>query len=183
MDSLQGQLLLASPDLRDPNFFHTVVLLVRHNEEGALGLVLNRPLNVRLGQVWKEIGVGPAARNDVIHLGGPCEGPLMALQDKPEFGESEVVPGVYFCTNRELLELVVGDASQQARFFAGFSGWGPGQLEKEMDEASWLVLPAAAVHVYDAETDLWSKLMRELSGREILSTLHIRHVPPDLRMN
>lgn len=183
MDSLQGQLLLASADLRDPNFFHSVVLLVRHNEEGALGLVLNRPLEARLEQVWKEIGIGRPARNDVIHLGGPCEGPLVALHEVAELGESEVVPGVHFSSNRDMLEQLVGDPARQARFFAGFSGWGPGQLENEMTEDSWLLLPAEAKHVFSAEVDLWSLLMREISGREILSKLQIRHVPPDLRMN
>lgn len=183
MNSLQGYLLLASPDLRDPNFFHTVVLMVRHDDDGALGLVLNRPLNVRLQQVWKDMGSAVPVRNDVIHLGGPCEGPLMALHDDPTLGETEVIPGIQFCTNRDLLEQLAADNARQARFFAGFSGWGAGQLEKEMDEGSWLTLPVTAEHVYDSESDLWGKLMRELTGRQILSTLNIRHVPPDLRMN
>jgi putative transcriptional regulator len=183
MNSLQGYLLLASPDLRDPNFFHTVVLIVRHNDDGALGLVLNRPLNVRLQQVWQGIGATPSARDDVIHLGGPCEGPLMTLHEDPAIGESEVFDGVHFSTNRDLLEQLVADASRQARFFAGFAGWGSGQLEKEMEEGSWLTLPATTAHVFEAEPDLWAKLMREISGQQILSTLNIKHVPPDLRAN
>ena len=183
MNSLQGQLLLASPDLRDPNFFHTVVLMVRHNDEGALGLVLNRPLNVRLGDVWNQVGEGAPARNDVIHLGGPCEGPLMALHDEPTLGESEALAGVHFATSRELLEQLVADPTRQASFFAGFAGWSPGQLEGEMSEGSWLTMPATPAHVFAADADLWDKLTRELSGRQIIDTLHIRHVPPDLRMN
>src|SRR5687768_14464149 len=107
MNYLQGHLLLASNELRDPNFFHTVVLLVRHNDEGALGLVLNRPLNVRLSQVWEQVGGGVPARNDVLHLGGPCEGPLMALHDEPTLGESEALPGLHFTTGREQLEQLV----------------------------------------------------------------------------
>lgn len=183
MNSLQGSLLIASAELRDPNFFHTVVLLVRHNDEGALGLILNRPLNVRLHQVWEQMGLQAALRNDVIHLGGPCEGPLMALHDEPNLGETEAPAGVHFTTNRDALELLVREPDRQARFFAGFSGWGSGQLESEMKEGSWLVLPATPQHVFDAETDLWDKVTREIHGREILSTLNIRHVPPDLRMN
>lgn len=183
MSSLQGQLLLASAELRDPNFFHTVVLMVRHNDEGALGLVLNRPLEVRLPQVWDQVGAGQPARSDVIHLGGPCEGPLMALHDDPTLGESEVLPGVHFCTARDALEQLAADTARQAKFFAGFAGWSAGQLEGEMAEGSWRVLPATVEHVFIADADLWDRLMREHSGKQILDTLHIRHVPPDLRMN
>jgi putative transcriptional regulator len=183
MNSLQGHLLLASADLRDPNFFHTVVLMVRHNDEGALGLVLNRPLSVRLSQVWNQVGDGEPRRDDVIHLGGPCEGPLMALHDEPTLGDSEALSGVHFCTSRELLEQLVADTSRQARFFAGFAGWSSGQLEGELAEGSWLTMPATVEHVFSVEPDLWEMLTRELSGKQILDTLHIRHVPPDLRMN
>lgn len=183
MNSLEGHLLLASPDLRDPNFLQTVLLMIRHNDEGAFGLVLNRPLKVRLQEVWGQVASTPAARNDVIHLGGPCEGPLMALHDEPTLGENEVVSGVHFCTERDLLAQLAADPSRQIRFFAGFSGWGPGQLEGEMEEGSWLTLPAVAKHIYEPIEDLWNTLMRDVHGRKIIDTLHIRHVPPDLRMN
>ena len=183
MDSLQGHLLLASNELHDPNFFHTVVLLVRHNDEGALGLVLNRPLDVRLSQVWEQVSDGKPARDDVLHLGGPCEGPLMALHDEPTLGESEALPGLHFSTSRELLEQLVADTSRQVRFFAGFAGWSSGQLENELSEGSWLTMPATAAHVFDADADQWDKLTRELAGLQIIDALHIRHVPPDLRMN
>jgi len=183
MSSLQGHLLLASAELRDPNFFHTVVLMVRHNDEGALGLVLNRPLDVRLAQVWNQVGAGVPVRNDVLYLGGPCEGPLMAVHDEPALGESEVLPGVHFCTARDALEQLAADPERQARFFAGFAGWSAGQLEGELDEESWRILPATVEHVFAAEAELWDRLTREHAGKQILDTLHIRHVPPDLRMN
>ena len=107
----------------------------------------------------------------------------MALHDEPTLGENEVIGGVHFCTERDMLAQLAADPSRQARFFAGFSGWGPGQLEGEMEEGSWLTLPAVAKHIFDPTDDLWNVLLRDLSGRKILDTLHIRHVPPDLRMN
>jgi len=184
MNSLQGRLLLASPELRDPNFFHTVVLIVRHDDDGALGLVLNHPLSVRLKQVWGQIGAGEPARDDLIHLGGPCEGPLMALHDEPTLGETEALPGVHFTTGRDLLELLAADPSRQARFFAGFAGWSAGQLEGEMSEGSWETLQATPPHVFDADAaDQWEKLTRELAGQKIMGMMNIRHVPPDLRLN
>lgn len=183
MESLQGHLLVASTALRDPNFFHAVVLLVRHSDEGAMGVILNRPLEVRLRQVWKQVADVECRRNDLIHLGGPCEGPLMAVHDNPVLGESEAPAGVYFCTDRGSLEQLAADMECQVRFFAGFSGWGPGQLEGELAEGSWLTLPAAAAHVFAAEVDLWDRVTREISGRKILDALGIREVPPDLRAN
>lgn len=183
MESLQGHLLIASPELRDPNFFHTVVLLVRHNVEGALGLVLNRPLSVRLRQVWKQVEDTECVRNDQIYLGGPCEGPLMALHDRIDLSETEATVGLYFSTDRAALAHLAADAERQVRFFAGFSGWGAGQLEGELVEQSWLTLPATVEHVFDSEVDLWDKVVRQVKGAEILKTLGIRGAPPDLRAN
>lgn len=183
MQSLQGKLLIASPELRDPNFFHTVVLMVRHNVEGALGLVLNRPLSVRLPEVWSQVSTAECRRSDLIHLGGPCEGPLMAVHDWAELGETEISSGLHFSTDRSALEQLAADPERQIRFFAGFAGWSAGQLEAELAEDSWLTLPGAEQHVFTIENDLWDKVMRELKGREILDVLKIREVPPDLRAN
>lgn len=183
MSSLQGQLLIASAELRDPNFYHSVVLMVRHGEDGALGLVLNRPLDVRLSAVWEQVSSAECKRDDRLHVGGPCEGPLMAIHDEPTLAESEIVDGLYFCTGRDFLEQLALDESRRVRFFAGFSGWGGEQLEGEMQQDSWHVLPAKPSHVFDVEVDLWDKTMREVAGRKILSSLKIRDVPPDLRLN
>lgn len=183
MPSLEGHLLIASKELRDPNFSRSVVLLVRHNDEGALGLILNRPLEVRLRQVWEQVSSSPCKRDDAIHLGGPCEGPLMALHDQAPLGESQVVDGLYFCTHRDYLEELAGDTEHNVRFFAGFSGWAAGQLEGEMEQDSWLTLPAKSQHAFAEEVDLWDQVMREVAGKRILETLKIREVPPDLRMN
>jgi putative transcriptional regulator len=183
MPSLEGHLLIASKELRDPNFARTVVLMVRHNEEGALGLILNRPLDVRLRQIWEQVSSSSCARNDAIHLGGPCEGPLMALHEEPSLGETQVVGGLYFCTHQNYLEELAGDLERNVRFFAGFSGWAAGQLEGEMDQDSWLTLPAKAQHAFAEVVDLWDQVTREVAGKRILETLKIREVPPDLRMN
>ncbi|MGC3968905.1 MAG: YqgE/AlgH family protein [Pirellulales bacterium] len=138
-------------------------------------MVLNRPLNVRLQQVWKQMGDSPCVRDDVIHLGGPCEGPLMALHDCAELSESDVPAGLFFSTDRAALAQLADQPERQIRFFAGFAGWGPGQLEGELGEQSWLTMPAAAAHVFDSEIDLWDKVTRELKGREILGAGHSRN--------
>jgi len=183
MDSLQGQLLVASPDLRDPNFHHSVVLLVRHNDDGALGLVLNRPLEVRLQQVWNQVSKKPCERDDRIFLGGPCEGPLMALHEDIALGDDVAGEGLFFSTEEELLEQLAADAARRVKFFVGYAGWSGGQLEAELAERSWIPLPAKPAHVFEAEDELWARAMRDVSGRKVLDILGIRDVPPDLRVN
>ncbi|MCE9607315.1 MAG: YqgE/AlgH family protein [Planctomycetia bacterium] len=183
MDSLQGQLLVASPDLRDPNFFHSVVLLVRHSIDGALGLVLNRPLDVRLQQVWHQVSETPCERDDRIFLGGPCEGPLMALHEDPTLGDAEAGSGLFFSTDREYLEQLANDLKRRVRFFAGYAGWGANQLEAELTERSWIPLAVKPAHIFEAEDELWARAMRDVSGRKVLDILGIRDVPPDLRVN
>src|SRR5205814_2997514 len=79
MKSLQGQLLIASPKLFDPNFFRSVVLLVQHTENGALGLILNHPLEMTIANAWEQVSEMPCEATGVLHQGGPCDGPLMVL--------------------------------------------------------------------------------------------------------
>jgi putative transcriptional regulator len=179
---LQGYFLVADAELRDPNFFHTVVLLVQHNDDGALGLVLNRPSRATLSQVWAQVSQSTCKRNDAIYVGGPVEGPLMAVHDSLDHSETNIVPGVHFCSSRENMEgLVHSEAT--ALFFAGFSGWGAGQLESEIAEGAWQTIGAAARQVFSHEADLWERLTNEISGIAVLSKLRIKHVPPDPELN
>src|SRR5687768_8432333 len=104
MDSLQGQLLIAAPRLADPNFFHTVVLMVQHNDDGALGLVLNRPLTAAIQTVWQQVSESPCLIEGFLHQGGPCEGPLMVVHANADASDLEVMPGVYFSTNKDGIE-------------------------------------------------------------------------------
>ncbi len=104
MPFLQGHLLVASPKLGDPNFFRAVVLLVRHNEDGALGLILNRPSDTPLKAVWETVSETPCETTAVIHHGGPCPGPLMAVHTEEFMAESEVLPNLYFASDKQQLE-------------------------------------------------------------------------------
>jgi putative transcriptional regulator len=103
--SLESHLLIASPELPEP-FNRAVVLLVRHNEEGALGLILNRRTNASLQDAWEKVSQVPCHRQESIFLGGPCEGPLVALHTDEFLLEIEVMPGLYFCARKEKLEIV-----------------------------------------------------------------------------
>jgi putative transcriptional regulator len=180
--SLQGHLLIAAAELRDPNFFHSVVLLVQHTDEGALGLILNRPSETSLQDVWGKISETTCESTEVLHMGGPCPGPLVTLHSQGLPGEVEVLPGVFFSAASEKLEQLVAE-QQGVRFFVGYAGWGGGQLESEMKEGSWRTLAATQDHIFLPEAELWERVTRQAADAALLSTLRIKHIPADPRLN
>jgi putative transcriptional regulator len=181
--SLEGQFLVASRELLDPNFARAVVLLVQHTDEGAMGLVINRPTKTTLAEAWKQVSEATCPSSGLIYLGGPCRGPLMALHSDAEQSEIEVAPGLHFSADPDKIETLIGNAESPARFFIGFAGWGPGQLEAEMAQDSWITAPAAPEHVFDAPHDLWVKIMRQISTSQMIEALNIKHVPADPSLN
>jgi putative transcriptional regulator len=185
MHSLQGQLLVASPHLGESPFSQTVVLMLHHSEEGAFGVVLNRPIEQSVKSLWDQVSEKPCACERPLHMGGPVSGPLMALHREASLAEMEVeVPGgVYVAASREHLEQLVSEATQPCRIFVGHAGWTAGQLEKELEAGVWMIAPATAEQVFEEDENLWNNVLRQI-GRSILhSTLKIKHVPPDVSWN
>ncbi|MBS0210582.1 MAG: YqgE/AlgH family protein [Planctomycetes bacterium] len=180
--SLAGQLLAASPELRDPNFARSVVLIIQHNEDGAFGLILNRPTPAPLREVWHHVSQSSCDRDDKLHMGGPVEGPLMALHQEYSCCEKSVSSEVFFCSDRDHLERLVTHEGEM-KFFAGFAGWSSGQLEGELAEDSWLVWPASADHVFSSDPSLWDEVVRQVSADRMVHLLKIKHIPPDPSMN
>jgi putative transcriptional regulator len=181
--ALSGHFLVASRELLDPNFARSVVLIVHHSEEGALGLVLNRPTKTSVAEAWKQVSEAPCPSQGLIHVGGPCRSGLLAIHCDAELGEVEIVTGVYFCADEENLERLISKGEDSTRFFIGSAGWGPGQLESEMRENSWLTAPATVEQIFDAPYDIWSQLTRQIYGLKMLSALRIKNVPADPSLN
>jgi putative transcriptional regulator len=183
MDSLRGHFLVGSPYLSDPNFFRSVVLMIQHDEGGALGLVLTRPTDRSVADVWEMVTGEASACERAIYLGGPVAGPLMALHVHPEFAEADVVPGVYFSTQKDAIEQIVADEDQPWLLFSGYSGWGAGQLENELKVGGWLTVPAHAEDVFHEGDELWERLVSKI-GQDILApAIRASHVPPDPSCN
>ena len=118
MPLLQGFLLVAAPALVDPNFRQTVVLIVRHSdEEGALGLVLNRRTSTTVAELWQRMGQETTANDSPLSLGGPCEGPLMALHTEKSAAEFEILPGLYFTAGSDQLQSLATNATRRGAVF------------------------------------------------------------------
>ena len=179
MPTRAGQLLIASARLRDPNFFKTVVLLVRDEEDGALGVILNRPLDVTVADACGEQVDEAKEVDEPIHQGGPCEGPLTALHTNLSVEGDEVITNVRFSMSKEAIEWLLANNVGPIKYFAGYSGWGRGQLDAELAEGAWVLTPATSEHVFERQGD-WSKLTTWLSlGRSI----DIARIPDDPSLN
>ncbi len=146
---LAGSLLIAMPTLADPNFWHAVVLLGLHTPgEGAFGLVINRPLDVTMDDVLGELGETPPGHALPEVLGGgpvePSHGFVLFETEDSRDEDGIVLSGHGLAVSGNtgtLLQLVRGELTARYHLVLGYSGWGPGQLEREIEESSWLVAP------------------------------------------
>ncbi|MFC1661778.1 YqgE/AlgH family protein [Gemmatimonadota bacterium] len=180
MESLRGSLLISSGGLYDPNFRHTVVLLGEHNSDGAVGVVLNRALDVTVEQSLPPLS-GLVPPDEPLFQGGPVQpegAVLLAELERPELLDILAFGSVGFLVGEVSADLQ--PSILRARVFAGYSGWGPGQLEAEMDVNSWIIEPARVDDVFtDAPDLLWSRVL-ERKGPEYR---RLSRMPYDPSMN
>ena len=168
MTGTAGRLLVAEPMLGDPNFDRTVVLMLQHTPDGALGLVLNRPTDVAVTDAlpaWGNVVTEPA----VLHIGGPVEeqsGWCLARARDAEALEGFVpVLGDLGLVDLELDPDHVGEAFSDVRLYAGYSGWGPGQLEHELAQDAWFVADADPADPFLPDgPDLWRRILARQGG-------------------
>jgi putative transcriptional regulator len=165
---LQGQFLVASPHLGDPNFHHTVILMIQHDDEGAFGVVVNRPLSETVADVWRSVSDEPCSCTDLVREGGPVPGPPLLLHKMAEFSQFEVLPGLHMASHRHMVTRLV-TRGDEFLFFTGYSGWGAGQLENEMEAGGWLHTPANLETVFADVDEMW-KRVADAIGREILQS-------------
>jgi putative transcriptional regulator len=184
-----GQLVVATPVLEDPNFARTVVLLLQADEEdGALGLVLNRPSGTGVDEVlpnWAPLSAEPG----VVFAGGPVQ-PQAAIclgRRRPgvasvgSYAEVEGVPGGSLGTvDLDADPAEIARVASEVRLFAGYAGWGAGQLEAEVDEGAWWVVDALPADAFDVHPELlWAQVVRR-QGPPIAFAVHY---PPDPTLN
>lgn len=173
-----GFVLVATPNLLDPNFQESVVLICRHETQGTIGLILNKPLELSLSDAFPTIK--EFQENSVkLYRGGPVHprGILLLLETtQPYSNMQEAMPGVYFGGTIEAIKQIVTDPTPHNRFrlFAGFASWFPGQLHMEIEQQAWSILPVEKELLFDAAPQsLWSQLRNRLANPQQL----IKHQP------
>jgi len=165
----KGKFLVASKQLRDPQFFETVVLLIEYDSQGAMGLVINRPTTVKLSEVLPEIE-GLQKRSDIIYLGGPvAKNQLMLLirTSSPPEGSHLVFKDIYLSSSQTIIEKMIDnpDTPERFRVYAGYAGWAPGQLDREVSRGGWHILQADEESVFDkTPAEVWPELIRRSSA-------------------
>lgn len=182
-----GTLLAAAPDLQDPNFTHTVVLMCAHNEQGAHGLVINRPAPLTIQKLLPQhdkLGLSTFP----VHAGGPVGlDTLQIVHRVPgeipggyELGDGVYLGGELDALARYLTEHDEKDAATRVRMILGYAGWGQGQLEVELAGGSWLPVRMDPDWVFDHEPELvWRKVLRALGPH----AADLKDLPPDVTWN
>jgi len=176
-----GQLLIAGPQLLDPNFWRTVVLIVQHDDEGAFGLVLNRPSETTVDEALPALGELVDA-DDPLFIGGPVQpSSVVVLAEFEDPTDAALLAfddvGV-LAANADFDELTVG--VRAARAFAGHAGWGPGQLDEELERDDWIVEPPLRDDAFSLEPSaLWASVLTRKGGSYAL----VARLPPDPSVN
>jgi len=160
-----GKLLVAPRGAPDPNFAETVVLLIDYSQEGAMGLIVNRETSVPLSKALQELK-GTKGRSEPAFSGGPVEGSavlaLLRSRIKPDEAR-HVFADVHLIATKALLEktLAAGTVSSEFRVYLGYAGWGPGQLQKEVELGVWHIFRGDADVVFDPEPgSVWRRMVR-----------------------
>jgi putative transcriptional regulator len=179
--SLRGKLLIASPALVDPNFARSVVLITEHNEDGAMGIVLNRPSETAVEDVVPQLAE-VAGEGAPVYVGGPVQ--PTALVVLAEFSDLDAAAWIVTAdvgfASAEVEVADLGAAVRRGRVYAGYSGWGEGQLEAELETASWIVEAPLPAELFAEEPDsLWRAVLNRKGGQYAL----IARMPDDPSVN
>jgi putative transcriptional regulator len=181
MESVRGQLLIAGPTLLDPSFWRTVVLVVEHTEDGALGLVLNRPSETNVGEAVPQLET-LLDLDDPVFIGGPVQpSAMIVLAQFENAGDAALLA----FDDVGVLGAVAAPEGAIAgvrggRAFVGHAGWGPGQLDGELERGDWILEPATPQDAFSGDPrELWSDVLTRKGGSYAL----IARMPPDPSVN
>lgn len=187
---LKGKVLIASPKLQDPNFARSVVLIVQHDENGAMGLIINRALETTVAEAWTQVSSVPYPNNDPLFQGGPCEGPLIVLHKDANKGQMEVYDGIFLSSDADAVKSLVDDVADPLKFFVGYAGWSAMQLESELAEGAWQVAEINSNLILSTPGELWEELQKRIKaiGKSMSQTavrpaVDPKLIPPDPHVN
>lgn len=169
--SLEGKLLVATPQWQDENFQRSVCLVVHHDSQGAVGIVLNREFALDAEQIWQHLGGEQFdLREDMLHLGGPESGPVIALHNVDEMAEFETGDGVFMAAQIQTLQSLVKnslsslESSCELKIIIGQADWEAGQLEQQMRDGCWLPIEVTPEIVFEEPSLMWPRAMAEVGN-------------------
>lgn len=163
-----GHFLIAKRSVSDPNFAESVILLLSYGEGGAMGIIINHPTEMRLKSAFPQVQE-LQRRDDRLFVGGPVSlsSILLLVRSKGKLERSQQIFGdVHVSSSMQVLREVAKGAGKTVRLraYAGYAGWGPGQLDHEIERGDWLIAPADATTIFDTKpADVWSKLFDRFS--------------------
>jgi putative transcriptional regulator len=181
MDNVAQKFLIASEIMDDPNFARSVILMLKHDEEGAMGLIVNRPLQLSVAQACGSDLEAAAEVSQPLHVGGPCPGPMFVLHNNTGVEGQRVLSGVRCSATREQVEEVMLSGDRPSKYIANYAAWAAGQLESELKNNFWHIVPARAVDVFDGDR-LWHRLMDRMRLSELID-IDLRTFPTDPQAN
>ena len=169
LSTLAPTLLISMPQLNDPNFRRSVILLCEHGADGAFGLVLNRPTETPASSVVRLTPPITAQNGLALWIGGPVEperGWILIGEEPPDVESVRVGDGIYLSTSHDLLRRLLEEASPPpARLLTGYAGWRPGQLDSELSASAWLTASADTDIIFETQpSDMWETALRRLGA-------------------
>jgi putative transcriptional regulator len=182
MASLAGKLLVAAPTLEDPNFARTVVAMADHGDHGALGVVLNRPSDTEVAEAVPVLADALGGEEDVVFVGGPVapQGIVVLAEFLDPTRAAFLVAGAVGLVGEGLELEELEDLTVRRRVFAGYAGWGPGQLDEELEREDWIVADARPEDVFCPDPEgLWSAVLDRMGGTFRL----VARMPTDPSLN
>ncbi|MFL6197001.1 MAG: YqgE/AlgH family protein [Thermoanaerobaculia bacterium] len=171
-DLVTPVLLLAMPQVLDPFFHRSVVLLLQHEDEGSFGFIVNRPTGIKISEILKGMDVGWHGRDEAVaYFGGPVQpqlgtvlfAPVLEGADDPEDTATEVIPGLALTQHVGDLSRLAEAPPDQFRLILGYAGWGEGQLMEEILRNDWITAPASSDLIFTPEPDrIWDAALRSV---------------------
>lgn len=162
-------LLVAMPQIVDPFFWHSVVLLIEYTEEGSLGIVVNRPTELKVADVLQELEIPwEGDPDEIVHLGGPVQPQLGSVLYRAAADESsaEIVEGLFVSQNIETLRRIATAIPFEAKLVLGYAGWSAGQLDEEIQRHDWLIAPVDVEQVFAPDPEnVWERVLRSIGIR------------------
>lgn len=182
--NLSGSLLVAAPGWNDGQYQESVCLIVHHSVQGAVGVMLNRPLPCEVTAIWQLMGqTGKSKLDGKVYLGGPDSGPVVAMHQREELAEFSTGEGVFFAAQLDYLKALLSDPKCEVKIYAGQIAWEAGALDQQFDKGCWLPISVTQRVVFEEAERMWPTAMRQVGDRVIQGLVGVRQAPADVSVN